>query len=220
MTSAEARDGGTPQERAPGLLVIVSAPSGAGKTSLVNALLDRDKQLAVAISHTTRPQRPGEVDGTNYHFIDAAQFEGMVEQGAFLEHAQVFGNRYGTSRAAVHSVWQTGRDVVLEIDWQGAAQIQESFRATVSVFILPPSKRALRERLTGRGQDKADVIDARMATAISEMSHYSAYDYLLINDEFDVALDELQAIVRAERLRQERQQVRHGDLLQQLLAGD
>ena len=204
----------------PGLLLIVSAPSGGGKTSLVNALLNDDDSLAVTISHTTRDQRPGEANGRNYHFVAPADFQSLVRAGAFLEHAEVFGNFYGTSRQAVDDVWDRGKDVVLEIDWQGARQIQSSFAQTVSVFILPPSKRALRERLTGRGQDAEGVIDARMAKAISEMSHYTDYDYLIINDDFDKAVADLQTIVRAERMRRSRQEQGNQALLRQLLDTD
>ncbi len=204
----------------PGLLLIVSAPSGGGKTSLVNALLNDDDSLAVTISHTTRDQRPGEANGRNYHFVAPADFQSLVRAGAFLEHAEVFGNFYGTSRQAVDDVWDRGKDVVLEIDWQGARQIQSSFAQTVSVFILPPSKRALRERLTGRGQDAEGVIDARMAKAISEMSHYTDYDYLIINDDFDKAVADLQTIVRAERMRRSRQEQGNQTLLRQLLDTD
>ena len=154
-----------------GLLYTVSAPSGAGKTTLVKALLETVEDLVLSVSHTTRPMRDGEVDGRDYHFVDEAGFERMVGEDAFLEHASVFGNRYGTSRAAVEEVLATGRDVLLEIDWQGAQQIRERIGDSVSVFVLPPSREALLRRLQGRGQDSAEIIGRRMAAAIDEMSH-------------------------------------------------
>jgi guanylate kinase len=200
-----------------GLLLIVSAPSGAGKTSLVAALLERDPQLVVSISHTTRNRRTTERDGVNYHFVDHAQFERMAQADEFLEHAEVFGNRYGTSAAAVDLERQQGRDVILEIDFQGAAQVRARCPDTVSVFILPPSTEALRSRLTGRGEDDAGAIRERLAKARWEMSHYQDYDYLLVNDDFDQALAELACIVRAERLRLPRQQARLEPLLADLL---
>ncbi|MGL6160982.1 guanylate kinase [Microbulbifer sp.] len=200
-----------------GTLFTVSAPSGAGKTSLVKALVDSDSQVTVSVSHTTRPMRPGEKDGVNYHFVDRASFEQMLDEGAFLEHARVFDNYYGTSRHWVRETLAAGHDVILEIDWQGAAQVRRLLPDTVSIFILPPSQEALRERLTGRGQDDRSVIERRMEQAIDEMSHYVEADYLVINDDFDTALDELRAVVSAQRQSLERQQQRHGDLLQALL---
>ncbi|WP_308364741.1 MULTISPECIES: guanylate kinase [unclassified Microbulbifer] len=200
-----------------GTLFTVSAPSGAGKTSLVKALVDSDSQVTVSVSHTTRPMRPGEEDGVNYHFVDRARFKQMLDEDAFLEHARVFDNYYGTSRHWVRETLTAGRDVILEIDWQGAAQVRRLLPDTVSIFILPPSQEALRERLTGRGQDDRSVIERRMEQAIDEMSHYVEADYLVINDDFDTALDELRAVVTAQRQRLECQQQRHGDLLQALL---
>ncbi|WP_105102513.1 guanylate kinase [Microbulbifer pacificus] len=200
-----------------GTLYTVSAPSGAGKTSLVKALIEADTQVTVSVSHTTRPMRPGEIDGINYHFVDRDGFVAMLGEGAFLEHAQVFENYYGTSKAWVEETLASGRDVILEIDWQGAAQVRRLMPETVGIFILPPSQQALLERLTGRGQDDQAVIDKRMAQAISEMSHYVETDYLVINDDFTTALAELRAIMVAERLRLVRQQERHSGLLQSLL---
>lgn len=201
-----------------GTLFTVSAPSGAGKTSLVKALVDSDSQVTVSVSHTTRPMRPGERDGVNYHFVSRDEFLDMLARDAFLEHAQVYGdNYYGTSRAWVEETLAAGRDVVLEIDWQGATQVRRLMPETVGIFILPPSQQALRERLTGRGQDEQSVIDKRMAQAIDEMSHYVEADYLVINDNFDRALAELRAVVVAQRQRLQRQQQRHGALLQALL---
>jgi guanylate kinase len=201
-----------------GTLYIVSAPSGAGKTSLLKALVERDPRIRVSISHTTRAMRPGEVDGVDYHFVDVDLFARMIGEGAFLEHAQVFGNFYGTSEQAVRDVLSTGDDVVLEIDWQGARQVRRRFPGAVSVFILPPTPEALRERLTGRGQDSAEVIERRMADARSEMEHYPEYDYLVINDRFEQALDELEAVVVSQRLRGEAQARRLGAQLSALLA--
>ncbi len=200
-----------------GILFIVSAPSGAGKTSLVKALVAADLSVVVSVSHTTRPPRPGEVDGLNYHFVDAATFHAMVAEGTFLEHAQVFGNYYGTSRHAVEAELAAGHDVVLEIDWQGAAQIRRQLPESISIFILPPSRAVLRERLTGRGQDDPAVIERRLAEAAGEMSHYPEADYLVINDQFATALEDLKAIVRANRLTQLRQQQAQAGLLGKLL---
>ncbi|MCV6606262.1 MAG: guanylate kinase [Porticoccaceae bacterium] len=200
-----------------GTLYTVSAPSGAGKTSLVAALLQRCNQLQVSISHTTRAMRPGEQDGVNYHFVSHEQFTGMLAQGDFLEHAQVFGNYYGTSQQWVEQTLATGTDVILEIDWQGAQQVRRLVPDTLGIFILPPSRQALRERLTGRGQDDKSVIDKRMAEADNEMSHYPEADFLVINDQFDTALGQLLAIVESQRLRLDNQQARHGELLVGLL---
>lgn len=200
-----------------GTLYTVSAPSGAGKTSLVNALVERCEGLGVSVSHTTRPQRPGEVDGVNYHFVDAARFQAMLDENAFLEHARVFGNLYGTSRPRVEEQLAAGLDVILEIDWQGAHQVKELLPATCGIFILPPSRQALEERLTGRGQDDPSVIASRMALAVEEMSHYRQADYLVFNDVFEDALAELQAIVCSQRLRTDRQCQARESLLAELL---
>lgn len=200
-----------------GTLYTVSAPSGAGKTSLVKALVDSDSQVTVSVSHTTRARRPGEEDGVNYHFVDREAFLAMLDRNAFLEHAQVFDNFYGTSRDWVEETLESGRDVILEIDWQGAAQVRRLMPDTVGIFILPPSQAALRERLTGRGQDEESVIERRMEQAIDEMSHYVEADYVVINDDFQVALAELQSILVAQRQRLERQQQCHSQLLQALL---
>ncbi|WP_346838191.1 guanylate kinase [Microbulbifer sp. SAOS-129_SWC] len=200
-----------------GTLYTVSAPSGAGKTSLVKALIERDSDITVSVSHTTRAMRPGEEHGVNYHFVDREQFLDMLEHDAFLEHAQVFDNYYGTSKQWVQETLASGRDVILEIDWQGAAQVRRLMPDTVGIFILPPSQEALRERLTGRGQDDTGVIERRMSQAIDEMSHYVESDYVVINDDFDCALTELCAIVAAQRNRLACQQQRHAELLQALL---
>jgi len=184
-----------------GILFIVSAPSGAGKTSLVNALLERKPELQLAVSFTTRSPRPGEENGVHYHFVDEQRFLTMMDDGAFLETAEVFGNRYGTAEATVRDELAAGRDLLLEIDWQGARQVRERFPAAVSVFILPPSSQALAQRLRGRGQDSDAVIAGRMEQARDEMLHYGEYDYLVVNDIFDQALDELICVVRSERMR-------------------
>ena len=200
-----------------GHLYTVSAPSGAGKTSLVTALVKSIAKVRVSVSHTTRPRRPGEEDGVNYHFIDRQQFQTMLEQQAFLEHAEVFGNSYGTSRQWVEQTLAGGDDVILEIDWQGARQVAQLIPQAVSIFILPPSLATLRQRLTQRGQDDRQVIDERMAEAVSEMSHYAQADYLVINDQFDSALADLQAILHSFRLQRETQIQRHRNLLNELL---
>ena len=201
-----------------GKLYIVSAPSGAGKTSLVKALIESSQDVLVSVSHTTRPMRPGESDGVNYHFTDHQQFKQMLEQQAFLEHAEVFGNFYGTSKQWVEETLRSGNDVILEIDWQGAQQVASLMPEAISIFILPPSKEALRERLTHRGQDNSEIIDQRMAEATSEISHYQQADFLLINDDFDDALLDLQSILRSSRLAIQGQIQRHQQLLQQLLS--
>ena len=201
-----------------GTLYIFAAPSGAGKTSLVKALLDKSDGIEVSVSHTTRAPREGEVDGVNYHFTDIAAFNVMVNEGAFLEHAQVFDNLYGTARANIEDRLAAGVDVILEIDWQGARQVRQQFPDSLGVFILPPSRRALEDRLRGRGQDADEVIARRMRDAENEMSHYAEFDYLVINDDFETALEELKAIITANRLRSPLQASRYGEMLNELLA--
>jgi guanylate kinase len=201
-----------------GTLYIISAPSGAGKTSLVKALLEQTGRITVSVSHTTRAARPGEVDGKDYHFTDIDIFRGMIEQQAFLEHAQVFDNFYGTSRASVLDLMAQGLDVILEIDWQGAQQVRKQIPEAVSIFILPPSREALEQRLRGRNTDSEEVIARRMRDAISEMSHYREFDYLVFNDDFATALAELRAIILARRQRAELQIARQRSLLDALLA--
>jgi len=201
----------------PGILFIVSAPSGAGKTSLLKQLIPADPGLALSVSHTTRAMRPGEQNGVHYHFVAVDDFLRMVGEGAFLEHAQVFDNYYGTAEAGVRKQLAGGQDVVLEIDWQGARQVRQRFPEAVSIFVAPPSIAALRERLGGRGTDSDEIIERRMRDAQSELSHYAEYDYLVINDDFDVALGELAAIVAAERLREPRQAQRHSGALAGML---
>jgi guanylate kinase len=202
----------------PGTLYIVSAPSGAGKTSLVKALIDAEPNIRVSVSHTTRGMRPGEVDSVNYNFVSREEFVHMLEHGDFLEHAEVFGNLYGTSQRWVQQTLAEGHDLILEIDWQGAQQVRHLMPQAKSIFILPPSQEALRQRLDNRGQDSDEIIDRRMREAVSEMSHYVEYDYLVINDDFATALDDLKAIFRSNQLRHGAQQVRHGALLARLLA--
>ncbi|WP_407729827.1 guanylate kinase [Pseudomonas helleri] len=200
-----------------GTLYIISAPSGAGKSSLVKALIDIEPQIRVSVSHTTRAMRPGEENGVHYHFVEREEFVKMIEHGDFLERAEVFGNLYGTSQSYLQQTLDEGHDLILEIDWQGAEQVRKLMPQARSIFILPPSQQALRERLDNRGQDSAEIIDGRMREAVSEMSHYVDYDYLIINDDFAVALDDLKAIFHASRLQQKRQQQRYGKLLAELL---
>ncbi|ARN74164.1 guanylate kinase [Oceanicoccus sagamiensis] len=207
----------TPEHITRGKLYTISAPSGAGKTSLVSALIESTQQVRVSVSHTTRTMRPGEQDGVNYHFVAHTQFQSMLAEQAFLEHAEVFGNYYGTSQAWVEQTLDAGDDVILEIDWQGALQIKHQMPETIAIFIMPPSKATLKERLTNRGQDDETVINKRMAEAVSEMSHYEQGDYLVINDDFNTALDDLKAIIRSARLALEPQKQRYQALLEDLL---
>jgi guanylate kinase len=208
----------TTQTAGSGTLYILSAPSGAGKSSLLRALLDTmGGTVAVSVSRTTRKPRPGEVEGRDYHFTDLATFQAMIEEGAFLEHARVFDNHYGTSRQGVEQQLRAGKDVILEIDWQGARLVRKLMPESTAVFILPPSRESLRERLQGRGQDDDAVIERRMRDAISEMSHYDEYDYLVINDVFEQALEDLAAILRSSRLRLAQQSQGQAGLLRSLL---
>ncbi len=201
-----------------GTLYTVSAPSGAGKTSLVQALIDTTDNVRVSVSHTTRDMRPGEEDGVNYHFSERDTFVEMINNNAFLEHAEVFGNLYGTSTQWVKDTLAGGTDVILEIDWQGAQQVRKLIPETVGIFILPPSREELTRRLTGRGQDDSSIIDARMQEAINEMSHYVEGHYVIINDDFDIALTEFKAILLSQRLTLDNQQQRHEQLLSSLLS--
>lgn len=201
----------------PGTLYIVSAPSGAGKTSLVRALADSDPGVFISVSHTTRPPRSGEEDGIHYHFIDNSAFREMREKNLFLEHAEVFGNHYGTSREWVTERLRQGADIILEIDWRGARQVRGKMQGSMGIFILPPSRDALMARLLDRGQDDGDVIARRMREAESELSHFGEFDYLIVNDDFDTALSDLRAILRAQRLHGPGQTQRYRSLITSLL---
>lgn len=199
-----------------GNLYIITAASGTGKTSLVRALLELDPQVKLSVSYTTRKPRPGEVDGVDYHFVDEAEFMRMLEEGDFLESAQVHGARYGTSQNRVDIGLQDSNDLILEIDWQGAEQVRRLYQQAISIFILPPTLEALEHRLTGRGQDSAEVIARRLAAAHEEMSHVAEFDYVIINDKFEMALQDLCAIVRTQRLKCEKQLRQHEALLKTL----
>ena len=203
-----------------GNLYILSAPSGAGKSSLINALLaDLPRhEVQLSIAHTTRQPRPAEEDGVHYYFTCHTEFESLIEKGHFLEWAEVFGNYYGTSLPMIERSLEQGIDVFLDIDWQGARQIREKVPNVKTIFILPPSREELEQRLIGRGQDSAETISKRMAEAESEMSHYDEFDYVIINDDFNQALSELKAILTAERLKLAPQKIRHQALINQLLA--
>lgn len=201
-----------------GNLFVVSSPSGAGKSSLIGALLSKYDDMKVSVSHTTRAPRPGEEDGVHYHFTDVDTFQTLIEKDEFFEWAQVFGNYYGTSKSAIESQLEQGIDVFLDIDWQGAQQMRELVPSIITLFILPPSKSELEARLNKRGQDSADVIASRMAEAQSEMSHYHEYDFVMINDDFEHTLAQFEHIVLGHRARRANQQAKFGDLIQQLLA--
>ena len=202
-----------------GKLIIVTAPSGAGKTTLVSAVVESDEQLCVSISHTTRPKRPNEVDGVNYHFIDEAEFLNMLQDGDFLESADVYGHRYGTSQNWVNSKLAEGLNVILEIDWQGAAQIRNLYPDSCYIFILPPSLETLSKRLKDRAQDDDDTIADRMAEARSVIEHVCEADYIVVNDEFDRALEDMRAVIRAESLKTVAQQTNLSRLLTSLTRG-
>ena len=200
-----------------GNLYVVAAPSGAGKTTLVRLLLDAEREVRLSISCTTRPPRPGEVDGREYRFLDRKTFDSMVDRGEFLEWAEVHGNCYGTSKTWIEEELAAGHDVLLEIDWQGAQQVRELFPTAVGVFILPPSLEELERRLRGRGTDSAEVIGRRLAAAQAEMRHVGEFDYVIINNELQRAAEELRLVVRASRLRFVIQRQRHADLSDRLL---
>ncbi len=201
-----------------GQLYVISAPSGAGKSSLVERLVENERDIVVSVSHTTRSARAHERSGEHYFFVDEAGFLAMAAEGAFLEHAHVFGNYYGTSQRAVEEALGKGLDVVLEIDWQGAGQVRRVMPGCIGIFVLPPNAAALAERLRGRGQDSESVIEHRLRQARDDASHYGEFDYIVVNDDFESAARDLSAIVRAERLREERQARRHRALLTELLA--
>jgi len=199
-----------------GALFIVSAPSGGGKTSLVKALLESEPEVRLSVSYTTRPPRPGEVNGRSYHFVALAEFERMQQAGEFLESAVIYGNRYGTSQKWIERERAEGRDVLLEIDWQGALQVRRLMRQVVSIFILPPSLEVLESRLKGRAQDSAETIARRLAAAREEIGHVAEYDYVIINDDFNRAALDLRSIIRAERLKLARQLARHSNVINRM----
>lgn len=199
-------------------LFIVAAPSGAGKSTLVNALLEREPAISLSVSHTTRPPRTGEEYGRHYYFVERSEFEREIDEGIFLEHAEVHGNLYGTSRKTVSGLLGQGKDVLLEIDWQGAQQVRKTKADCVSIFILPPSRSELERRLRGRGSDSAEVIERRLHNSRGEIAHAHEFDYIIVNDRFEDALGDLQAIVRAVRLRSGLQWQRHENLIAELLA--
>ncbi|KAB0654421.1 MAG: guanylate kinase [Acinetobacter bohemicus] len=200
-----------------GLLFVVSAASGTGKTSLVKALLERVNNLHVSVSHTTRGQRPGELDGVHYHFSQKEDFLALVQQGGFIEYAEVFGNYYGTAQTTVKQQLAKGHDVLLEIDWQGAEQVRKLFPESQQIFILPPSQFDLRQRLSNRGTDSVEVIEHRLSCAVEDMQQYLNFDYLIINDDFNKALHDLESVIIANRLRLSQQANRHQELIQQLI---
>ncbi|NMF50056.1 guanylate kinase [Pseudoalteromonas arctica] len=200
-----------------GNLFILSAPSGAGKSSLINALLKKHADMKVSVSHTTRAPRPGEENGVHYHFVSTDEFKALIAKDDFFEWAQVFDNYYGTSKQAIESQLDAGIDVFLDIDWQGAQQVRKIMPSVQTIFILPPSKEELEQRLNNRGQDSAEVIASRMAKAQSETSHYNEYDFVIVNDDFESALADIEIIVMAQRLTLKTQEDRHQVLLNSLL---
>ncbi len=200
-----------------GNLFILSAPSGAGKSSLINALLKKHTDMKVSVSHTTRAPRPGENNAEHYHFVSVDEFKALIAKDDFFEWAQVFDNYYGTSKQAIEEQLAAGIDVFLDIDWQGARQVREIMDDVKTIFILPPSKQELEQRLNNRGQDSAEIIAGRMAQAQSETSHYNEYDYVVVNDDFDTALSDLETIVIAQRLTLKAQVARHQTLINELL---
>lgn len=200
-----------------GLLFVVSAASGTGKTSLVKALLERVNNLHVSVSHTTRGQRPGELEGVHYHFSQKQDFLALVEQGGFIEYAEVFGNYYGTAQATVKQQLAKGHDVLLEIDWQGAQQVRKLFPESKQIFILPPSQYDLRQRLSNRGTDSVEVIEQRLDCAVEDMQQYTNFDYVIINDDFNKALHDLESVIIANRLVLSQQAARHQELIEKLI---
>lgn len=194
-------------------LFTISAPSGAGKTSLVKALLQKNPDVTVCVSHATRAKRPGEMDKKDYNFVSVETFEDMVQADAFLEHARVFDNYYGTSQELVEELLRQGKHVILEIDWQGALQVKQKLPETVAIFILPPSRETLRQRLTDRATDDATIIDRRMVAADREMSHYSDAEYLIINDDFNQALYDLECVIHSQSMKLERQKLKYSKLI-------
>ena len=200
-----------------GLLFVVSAASGTGKTSLVKALLERVSNLHVSVSHTTRGQRPGELEGVHYHFTSQEHFLAQVQQGGFIEYAEVFGNYYGTSQLTVREQLAKGHDVLLEIDWQGAEQVRKLFPESKQIFILPPTQFDLRQRLSNRGTDAVDIIEHRLSCAVEDMQQYVNFDYIILNDDFNKALHDLESVINANRLSMAQQANRYQDLIQKLI---
>ena len=200
-----------------GIFYLVTAPSGAGKTSLVKAVVDADESICVSVSHTTRPPRPGEQNGVNYHFVAEEEFMNMLQRGEFLESAEVYGHHYGTSQAWVEQQLGSGIDVILEIDWQGAQQVRNLHTDACSIFILPPSVETLRQRLEERAQDDAETIEKRMRQAVAEIAHVAEADFIVINDTFDTAVEDLRAIIRSQGLTTVAQQVNQAKLLHSLV---
>jgi guanylate kinase len=198
-------------------LYVMAAPSGGGKTSLIAALMERDEKICLSVSYTTRSPRPGEIDGIHYHFVDQPEFESLIKKDAFLEHAHVFDDYYGTGREAVVRQLTKGLDVMLDIDWQGAQQVRDKFPACCSIYLLPPSIEELNNRLSGRGQDSPASIERRMRQAQSQMSHWADFDYLVINDDFDAALDDVHSIIRHRRPKRRDQKKRFTSLLAELM---
>ena len=203
-----------------GNLFIISAPSGAGKSTLINALLKQDADMQLSVSHTTRSPRPGETNGVQYHFTDVSSFKQLIAENQFIEWAEVFGNYYGTSKAALADKLAQGIDVFLDIDWQGARQIKQQLPFVTSIFILPPSVEALEQRLNQRGQDSAEVIAGRMAKARDEISHANEYDYWVVNDDLELAVQQFSGIIQSQRLKQQKQAIRQHKLLSGLLANE
>ena len=203
----------------PGNLYIIWSPSGGGKTSLVTALAARDSNVCRSVSHTTRAARAGEIDGREYHFVDRATFQGMTGSGDFLEHAEVYGNYYGTSERWISDALAAGRDIFLTIDWQGGVQVRHRFPGLIGIYVLPPSLAVLEQRLKARGQDSNEVVARRLAAARDDLSHLIEFDYVIINDQFETAVAELAAIVRAQRLKREAQMKRHESLIENLMKG-
>ncbi len=201
----------------PGNLYVVAAPSGAGKTTLVRLLLEREAKVRLSVSYTTRGPRPGEINGREYHFVDAGDFQAMIDRQEFLEWAEVHGNFYGTSKKWIAEQLAAGGDVLLEIDWQGAQQVRSIFPQAIGVFVLPPSMEELTRRLTGRGTDSADVVARRLAAARAEMRHVGEFDYVIINDQLEQALEDLCAIVRASRLSFGAQRASHAALFERMI---
>jgi guanylate kinase len=196
---------------------VVAAPSGGGKTSLIKALLERDDRIRLSVSHSTRPPRPGEENGVHYHFVDEPEFEWLIRDNAFLEHARVFDNYYGTGRSAVEQQLAAGHDVILDIDWQGARQIRQTFPSCCSIFIIPPSLEILRQRLEKRGQDSKEVISRRMRDAQAEISHWDEFDFLVVNDDFELALEDLHSIIRSGKPVRETGEGKYSENLAELL---